>query len=449
MIDSISSPASLFEWDALAVDSIELSSDQIQAAVQLAKSVVEPESQWHTYLHALALAGFKQWLGDRMFDLTVQDRQCSVCQTTYAGLIAAACNIQIGAFNVCLLATGSMADNWVQLPRAVVELPPFIAHYYVLIEILEEQEQLRIHGYLRYDQWSDRLTQAHLVPDSEWMYNVPLDWFSPEPDLLLLELRSLDPSTILLPNVIPESSVTLDAVQAKLAQCVPQLRAGAALTSLLSWDEAVQVLMHPSLVDWLVQARQTQKAEQVLIALQERVKTLSQVTVNAGLWLRNQLDEVAQALNWQLMPAIAPMGLRSPVTVGFESVLTEITRHGLVIPYHARGAYRDLHWNDISLRLHAMTWSLLEDANTQEWILLLVLGVPPGKTLPRDVTLVVRDDLQILVEQVLVDSDTDDYLYAQVVGRWNEQFWVTVNMGNGTVIALPPFAFEQGGESPC
>ncbi|MGJ3249126.1 MAG: DUF1822 family protein [Elainellaceae cyanobacterium] len=442
MIDSPSFPLDIFEWDAVPVDSIELSSDEIGAAVQLAQTVAEPDSQWDTYLQALALAGFQKWLGDRAPDLPFQDRHCSIWQPVYSGLIASACNIQVGAFKVCLIVMGSMTHHQVHLPRAAVELPPFVAHHYVLVEILEEQEHIRIRGYLRYDQWNTRFAQARLVPDSEWTYSVPLSWFSLEPNTLLLELRNLEASVICLPTVIPQPSVSLEAVQRKLSQCVPQLQAGISLASLLTWDEAVHVLMNPSLADWLAQVRQTPVNEQTRLNLQERIQTLSQAAVNAGLWLRNQLDEMAQALNWQLLPAIAPVGLRSPVTEGFESVLTEITHHGLVIPYHARGAYRDLRWSDISLRLHAMTWSLLEESGTQEWILLLILGAPFGKTLPRDVTLSIRDDTQILVEQALTDSDTDEYLYAQVMGNWNERFWVTVSMGNGTVIALPPFAFE-------
>lgn len=69
--------------------------------------------------------------------------------------------------------------------------------FYVLVEVLEEQQHAQIHGYLRHDQLATPLQSTPLQPLYDWAYAIPSSWFNPDPMVLLLDLRCLEPETIL------------------------------------------------------------------------------------------------------------------------------------------------------------------------------------------------------------------------------------------------------------
>lgn len=131
---------------------IDLSPEDFHQAIQLSDPITSEQSQWQTYLHGLALVGFVTWLRERMPDLSVQPERSSLWQPPLATAIAAVCNLQAGPFSLCLLATSQVWADQITVPRAVLDLPEFAAHFYVVIEVQEEQEQLVIHGIARYDE---------------------------------------------------------------------------------------------------------------------------------------------------------------------------------------------------------------------------------------------------------------------------------------------------------
>jgi hypothetical protein len=221
---------------------------------------------------------------------------------------------------------------------------------------------------------------TQLPQEGSATYLVPLDWIDPDPDTLLLYLRCLEPSAIPLPAVSATPS-------------------------------------------------------------------LSQRAINVGLWLQEQLDTVAQELSWVLLPPLsvssAMRGILS-VTEEFEAMLADLVERQVIdIPPDARGAYQDLEWETLSLRLYAAAWSLsIEEENSEpEWALLLLLGTPTGMPLPAGIQLQVRDAAQLLEDVVLQNSQS--YLYAQVIGAPNEAFWVTINLPDGNSTTLCPFTFRN------
>ena len=76
----------------------------------------------------------------------------------------------------------------------MLDLPEFAAHWYVLVEVLEESEQAQIHGCFSYD----RLASDALAVELDWNYTVPLERFTLNSDALLLNLRCLNPQAISL-----------------------------------------------------------------------------------------------------------------------------------------------------------------------------------------------------------------------------------------------------------
>ncbi len=429
MMSSISSPNPFeaFEsdddlhWDALPVDSVELSAEQLTLAAQVAQAVTanEGDRQWQAYLLALAVSGFASWLGDRApelgSNLSSRPDEAFLLQhlrsSPHADVVT---QLQVGDFRVCLLAMGSLTDEVITLPSAVLRDTDSAAHFYVLVDVLEEQQQTRIHGYFRHDQWQQwqensatSQSPAIHIDDEAKQCTVPLEHFTTEGDRLLLDLRVLSPSAIPLSTGVEQETASNAASDSSPA--------ASSLDSLL-----------------------------------KQLQTVADRTLNASSWIRNQLDEVAADLSWSLMPELVPVttGLRSGAIANnnFETqgaisdVFQDLRSSGLEMPTSVQGAYRDLRWGKAAIRLHALVWDI--PSPEPEWTLLLVLSAMPDHTLPTGLTLIVQDQDEVLAEREVVEEDEDGSVYAQVIGFQQEMFWVTIDFGNGAIATLPPFAFN-------
>ncbi|MGJ3251908.1 MAG: DUF1822 family protein [Elainellaceae cyanobacterium] len=435
MMTNSLSITTMFDADSASPNTIFLSNSQIDQAIALSEQVREPE-QWQVYRQAIALTAFKQWLDERDSQLFVQDDRSTLQFPEYASLINAVCNIQIGHYRICLIPTGSVADTVVFLPRATVEISDFVPHLYVLIEVSDEYEHVQIKGCLRRDSLFYHLKSVHLPTNADWTYSIPLDWFSLDPERILLYLRCLEPNAIQSQTVAPHAHASVAQVKADLTLLRPRIQSSdRPLWRLLMWEQASTILCNPELLDQVYSRTQTGAH-----ALQD----LKQRAINVGLWLQNQVDELAQ--EWILLPppvleTVTAQAMRSPVEQ-FDDVISALTQQGMMIPSHARGAYQDLKGANAALRLYAVTWKLPELSHSDEWTLLLMLGAQPGAQLPEGVRLQVHDEHHVLDEQVLTTSTSDAHLFSRVIGDLNEQFSVTIKLANGEVVTRQPFVFH-------
>lgn len=447
------------DFEALSTEAVDLSPEAIIQAAQLSAQIPHEERQWQTYLNALALFGFEQWLEERATELNIERDDCSVLQPSQANAIEAVCNLKVNGFNLCLIATGSLTDEDVTLPRAAVDLPEFIPHFYVLVDVQEEQETAVISGFLSYSQLVERRANETLQAEEDWTYQMSLSWFEGEPDTLLLYLRGLEASAIPLPAIRSEEhSMQLARMRSQLEALLPQLHSSERqLWQVLTWEQGAVVLTTPELLSWVYQVqsgvRQTSSVEAISSLAQnlqshlsDLLQLLTQPAVNVGRWLWNELDEFAQELSWVLLPSLAPaVAMRSPVEE-FEAIVMQLRQTGVEIPLEARGAYRDLRFAGMPLRLYAVTWPLLSES-IPEWTLLLVLGATPGTNLPPGVQIRVSDQTGVLVEQVLDAQRRDSYFFTRVIGTWDEKFIVTVGLPSGLKQTLPPFSFNPEPQS--
>lgn len=436
------------DYAALPIDSVSLTSAHLQQAAQLSASVAHVDQQWRVYLHALALLGFEQWLEERAPELPIRSDRVSLLQPYLPALMAAVCNLQVGDFHLCLITPGDGMDAVVPCPRAAVELPAFVPHLYVLVEVLEEQELVRVMGYLRADHLQQHQQDAPLTPDPDWTYPLPLDWFELDPDQLLLCLRGLSAAAIARPATKPVAPVAIDQLQAKLPRLRTDWQNPDQLPwTFLTWEEGATLMQMPELLAQFNAAAVISESARAIVPApeaQSSESSLMQRAINAAHWLQDRLDDVAQELSWILLPTLSPaVGLRSSVTP-LDSVVRGLQQQGLAVPSEARGAYRDLHWTGVEVRLYVVVWPVEPDAphSLPEWTLLTVVGPKPGHDLPPGVRLVVRDNIQTLVEQVFTPGDGREYLYAQVIGSWEEQFWVSVDLTHGAVVTLPPLMYD-------
>jgi hypothetical protein len=374
------------DTEALTEEQIELSPAQMEQAAKLSQTVADPSQQWQLYIHALGLLGFKQWLEEWAPDLEIADSQHPKKQFPNVE----SCNLTVAGFGICLIATVDFSESTVKFPQTVINLPAnslvdssqSVPHIYALVEVQEERMQAKVCGYLRRERLIQQLRELKLtaretLQETSQDYAVPLSWFNLEPTELILELRCLAPD--LLPAEVTPAEVTpakVSPAKVSLAKVSP-----------------------PSPL------------------------------INVSHWLNDRLDEVAQQLGWILLPSLVP-------AAALRSAQEELLLLGVQIPSEARGVYQELQSGQAMLRLHAMTWVISSASDAFVWTLLIILD---GERLPIGTSLQIRDQDQLLFEQVA--TATDSSLFAQVGGDLSDQFWVTITLPDGATIDLPPFYF--------
>lgn len=443
----------LLDFETRSQESIFLEDESIQQAIQISNTILNPNQRWQTYLNALALFGFEQWMRDRDLDLIIDRRQCLLLKPQYANLLEGVCNLQIGDFKLCLLAIGTMFDEVISLPRIICDRPEYTAHFYVFVSVDEEQERVNIEGFLSYSQLVERQLQAR----SDWTYQIPLTWFDSNIENLLLYLRCLEPTAINLPSLDSNNISSLRQLQSELTPLIPQLQSShRPLWEILSWEQGALLLTTPELVNWLYNIRMESSLGQnraiLTNKLSQIVQHLNRGVINVNLWLQEELDRVSQNLAWMLIPSevLVPSELRSlalPNRVSdfeqLEGFLRNLRRTEIEIPSETCGGYKNFNLDNNSLRLYALTWSMLSEDNIPEWTLLLILGAQPSQVMPQGVKLQVSDATGILDEQLLEQTRENTYLYTLVIGSLDEQFSVAISLSNGETLTLPPFAFIE------
>ena len=371
-------------WDLLSETGVDLLPEQIDRAIQLSNqtTIVVPiddsqDLEWQTYLNALALFGVEQWLEEWAPELAVNTRQCSLFQPNFDRSHNAVTHVQVGQFDLCLIVTIDREDSTIGIPKAILDTTAESAQFYVLVEILEEQMQAMVYGYLSRKQMVMQRDRIGVRAGDENDYAIPLNAFNLEPTDLLLDLRFLDP--------------VMDVVTSPIA---PQILA----------------------------------PQPPILGEQDKER------INVANWLVDRLDEAAIALSWVLMPAFATAG-------GLRAIGNLFTHLEIAIQPEARGAYQDFQVGTVAVRLYAVTWVLSLPDDRQGWTLLTVLSGQSGQSLPIGIQLQIRDSVNILETQVLQTDQPDAALYAQVGGEWNETFKVSIQLTTGETFTLSPFTF--------
>lgn len=380
----------------LPADTISLTESEINWAVAQSHAAANDTDSWQVYLNAMARIALQQWLEKRSPELLGNAEFLNVSADEL-------CQIDVGAYRLYLVATDAINDSEVALSNAAITAE-FSPHYYVLIEVFEELQQVRVCGYLSQSQLALLLQNQTAQSAPTQATDNRLTWlsvsdFDLNADRLLLRLSCLEPESV----------------------------------------EATSAAATPALAPTLAAA--------------------TAAAVNVRRWLQDQVDQAAQELAWILLPPIPAMRDRSTTTPflsqsgelrplqspteEFNRLISDLIRNSsLTIPPQTRGAYRDWQWESLNLRLYVATWDLPLAGLPANWALLLVLAAQPGSTLPLGLQLQVRDETQVL-EKPILENTSSVYLYAQVIGTQDEQFWATISLPNGAATTLAPFTFSN------
>ena len=177
------------DFRLLLPESIWLEPEDFDRAKNISKRVRNESSRWQIYLNTLALFALEKWLKERMPEQSI---------STSKRIIENTGRLNIGEFKVCAIATDNLLDELVELPGNVVESPELTTHFYVILEVLEEEEEVIFRGCLNYDRLINYCDRTNLQPQDNF-YQLPLSLFDTEPNHLSFYCRFLEPTSISLP----------------------------------------------------------------------------------------------------------------------------------------------------------------------------------------------------------------------------------------------------------
>jgi hypothetical protein len=213
----------------LLPESIWLEAEHFQEAKKISAIANNEADKWQSYLNALALIGFEEWLSTRISQQPIK-RDSNISY------------LKVGEFKVCLIATENILDEEVKLAVDIIQRPELAAHFYVLLEVLEEQEEVIIRGFLRYD---ELVSYTIKIQSRDGFYRLPLEQFDPEPNHLLFYSRFLEPTAIPLP-VATKTKAEENLVVVSLQETTTKLSQWLQGVIDESW-QAIDTLLNPEM----------------------------------------------------------------------------------------------------------------------------------------------------------------------------------------------------------
>ncbi|MFG6107280.1 DUF1822 family protein [Leptothoe sp. EHU-05/26/07-4] len=187
-----SNPDPFKGFHPVATETIMLTNTSTQWAQRVCRDIADADEQWHSFLRALAITGFEQWLNQGNSGLPI-----SYSQTVAPGTDA---TIQVGDFRLYILPMGTLKDDQVVIPASALS-EKHTAHLYVLVEVHEEVAQVRVRTALlshQLEAYVERQCEAE-------EYGVPVSEFTVPPEKLLWYLSCLKPEAIIKPDTVTSS----------------------------------------------------------------------------------------------------------------------------------------------------------------------------------------------------------------------------------------------------
>lgn len=214
----ISLPMNSSDFRLLSPEVIEIETEDFELAKEISGKVAVEAHQWQSYLNALALVSFEKWLIERMPGKIVEPDITKIDKVGY---------LNAKGFKFCLIATEQLLDEIANLPEDVTSNFELVAHFYVLLEVLEEEEEVIVRGFIRADELVNYLSRGNVQPQLSGIYEIPLSAFDAEPNHLLSYCRLLEPSAIPLPCAEVENSATPSLTEAaeQLSEYLQETRA--------------------------------------------------------------------------------------------------------------------------------------------------------------------------------------------------------------------------------
>lgn len=385
MIDSINW---LTDFESVSESAILLDAEDLDRALQLSQRTGDESKHWQSYLSALSLIGFEHWITQRTSDISLNQSRCVMLEPSSGETPGIICNLEANGFKLCLIEVGNFIEDSIAIPKSLIDSLDLNAHFYVSINVDEENSNAFIRGFLR----ADQIQSNTLHLDGNGFYQLPIEWFNPNSDQLLLLLDCLEPDAIPLTATSPKT--------------------------VTSSPQPTQILMKP--------------------------------VVKIGQWFQRQLDDLAQETGWMILPPTAFAGaLRSTQTnsssaiaTDINGILTSLRRNGMKIPSSNQLAgYREIEYQNLPLRLYLLPATDVTQHEPTEFSLIFVLKLQDSSNLPTGLRLQVSDNTIVIADQVVEPTTQADFLFCRIFGTLNERFLITLRWNDAPAIILEPFEF--------
>lgn len=304
----------------LQLETIDLEPDDFEQATLLSHHFSNEAQQWQAHLKILALFALKKWLSDR--HLILRDKIDSLLPTQILSS-AAIGPLQVGEFKLCLLTNESLVGEGIEIPEKMIKSPNFTAHFYILIQVLVEEEQAIFMGFLRYD----KLINQSLKRTKLGNYELSLAEFNSDSSHLILNLKYLSPAAIKLPeNTFAEKLTSwLECIFTESWQPVEELignrRPIVQMASIL--DKKTEKLS-PKVVQEFIKQFQISQKDKDKIQVNLSQSELSPTEINNALVqiLQTTEDEEtrwqAAELLWEIDPSHPATGVRRGIDLGMQ-----------------------------------------------------------------------------------------------------------------------------------
>lgn len=184
-----------------------LEPEHFAEAQKISNCNLDEASQWKVYLNALALLGLEQWLRETTPDIKIHRLNFAALSQNNANKSLDVSILKVGDFKVYLITVDHFENDFVILSKESIDSPELASHFYVLLQVSEEQEKLNIYGFLRHDEIIKNCQSSHLKIQKDGHYIIMLNWFDYEINNFLLSVRFLEVNAIPLPSIISANQI--------------------------------------------------------------------------------------------------------------------------------------------------------------------------------------------------------------------------------------------------
>jgi hypothetical protein len=212
----LNNPLSSSSLRLLLSEVIELNKIHFDIEKEMKKRVNEQEDVlWQRYINTLAIFGLKEWVNKKMLELPINIDNSSLFKNQSAQINEVICNIEIGDFKACVLPVEHLLDEIVFIPEYAVRSRDFAAHFYIIVEVLEEEEEVIIRSFLRYDQLIKYISLLNNSEPKNGGYEIPLSIFDMEPNHLFYYCNYLKTNSIIIHETISKSPVSTVSIESQ------------------------------------------------------------------------------------------------------------------------------------------------------------------------------------------------------------------------------------------
>ena len=398
----------------LELETIDLEPEDFQQATLLSNNFNNEVQQWQAYLKILGLLALKKWLSDRHLTLDNPIESLPHHQIISSEPIS---NLEVGGFKVCLLTNENIVNEGIEIPEKMIYSPDFAAHFYVLIQVLVEEEEAILIGFIRYDQLINPINQS-LKKNKIGNYYLSLPELKSDSSHLILNLKYLSPVAIKLPeNTLAESksweklTSWLEGILPEAWQPVEELLGNRKPTIQMAFslDKTTEKLSPKAVKKILKQFQITQRPRDKIKADSSQSE-LSETEVNKALIqiLQTTEDEetrwqVAELL-WDIDPSHPAAGVRRAIDLGMQLAGVPV----------------------------ALMIAILPKSNQRFAVLSRVCPLQDQRFLPANLKLIGLDEMGESIFEIRA-RQRDDYIQFKFTADPGDRFSLQVSLNSATV----------------